>query len=112
MKHLRLFEEKSYHYMADYIMPAAKEQLLHVIKVLNENYIPFDLYYYYPNEGIYLDKLIFKIYYNGALSNEEKRILKKLDVYYFDGEYEFTWPWEKTTEDNIQFLLDQQKYNL
>lgn len=112
MKYLKKFEVKSYHYMADYIMPKAKEQLLNVIKVLKENKIPFNLYYHYLNDSMFSGNLFFKIYYHGALSTEEKKILKKLDMYYLDADYEFTWPWKEVTENDIQFLLDQQKYNL
>ena len=112
MKYLKTFEGESYHYMADYIMPEAKEKLLNVIKVLKENYIPFDLFYHIPKKDYLVGTILFKIYYYGTLSNKEKKIIKSLDMYYFSEDYGFTWPWEKTTEDNIQFLLDQHKYNL
>jgi len=112
MKYLRLFEEKSYHYMADYIMPENKDKLIQVMTILNENHIPFDLFYHNTTEEFFQKKLFFKIYYYGTLSTEEKKILKDLDIYYLDHKYEFTWPWIKTTENDIQFLIDQQKYNL
>lgn len=112
MKHLKLFEEKSYHYMSDYVMPDGREKLLRDIRVLRENNIPFDLFHHVPTEDFLKNMLVFKIYYYGTLSMEDKKILKNLDMYYLSDNYEFTWPWIKTPEDEIQFLIDQQKYNL
>lgn len=112
MKHLKLFEEKSCHYMSDYVMPDGRDKLIRDISILTENHIPFDLFYHLPTEEFFLNKLLFKIYYYGVLCKEEKKILDELDIYYTNSKYEFTWPWKKITKDEISFLIDQQKYNL
>jgi len=114
MRYIKLFESKSWHYMADYIMSEAKDRLLNNINTLEENHIPFDLYYYMltSEDGYHKGALIFKIYYFGSLSNNEKKILGKMDFGIIDWDYHFSWHWIKTSVDEIDFILTTNKYNL
>lgn len=114
MRYLKLFESKSWHYMADYMIPNQKDKLLSDINILKEKNIPFDFFYYRltSEDGFRVGALMFKIYYFGSLSNGEKDMLEKMDFGIVDWDYHFSWPWIKTSVDEIDFIMNVNKYNL
>jgi len=105
MKYIKLFENsKSSHYMKDFF----GDEIFDDMKILKDNYIPYNVYYTYFN-----DHIIFKIYGYSPITTIEKNILDHLNIHVIDGEYEFTFPWiEIKDEDELKELITAKKYNL
>lgn len=112
MRYLKMFESKSWHYMTDYIMPGMIDKLLKDIEMLKNNNIIFNLYYHKPDKSEFGSTLFFKIYYHGNLTDEQKTVLKELKFNIINWDYHFSWPWIEINEDEIDLLVNVNKYNL
>lgn len=105
MKHIKLFESHAVHYMKD----LSVDEIFHVIGVLKQYHIPYNLYYYIDNFGN-KSKMYFKLYEFASITNKEKKILEDLGIYILDEPYMFTWDWIKIEDESkLQTLIDESK---
>lgn len=116
MKYLKIFENKNklkfgkdYSDKYSFFKNSEYKYINRDIEELKSRNIKYTLYYYIDfNFG-----LLFKIYINDYISDEDSKFLKKyLNFMLLMGDYEFTWDWIKVHEDDVDMIISSNKYNL